>query len=146
MAGKTARALELLARVERRELDRERQDLAAVSGQLAAALDALARLDGRFGSELGLALAMPDGPRLAAAYAHGHRVRRAEGAAEVGRLGVEVGRLGEAVKARAVALRTLELAAERVEEREEAEVAARQQAQLDEVAVLRHAAAASGAG
>ena len=144
MAGKTGRALELLARVERRELDRERQDLAAASGRLAAALEALAGLDARFGSELGLALGMPDGPRLAAAFAHGHRTRRAERAAEAGRLEAEVARLGEAVKARAVALRTLELAEERVVGRERAEAAARRQALLDEVAVLRHAAAATG--
>lgn len=140
MAG-TARALELLARVERRELDRERQDLAAVSGRLAAAADGLARLDASFGPELALAFEMPDGARLAAAYAGGHRVRRAAALAEAGRLEAEAARLEEAVKERAVGLRTLERAAERVVGRERVEAAARQQARIDEAAVLRHAAA-----
>ena len=141
--GSTARALELLARVERRELDGERQELAAASGRLAVAADGLGRLDAGFGAELGLAFGLPDGPRLAAAYAHGYRVRRAEAALEIGRLEGEVARLGEAVKARAVALRTLERAAERVLEREKAEAEARQQARIDEAAVLRHAASTS---
>ena len=143
--GGTARALGLLAQVERRELDWERQALAAASGLLAAAVAGLGRLDAGFGAELGLAFGLPDGPRLAAAYAYGYRVRRVEAVAEICRLEGEVARLGEAVKARAVALRTLERAAERVVARERAEAAAKQQAQLDEAAVMRHAAA-SGRG
>ena len=143
--GGTARALGLLAQVERRELDGERQELATASGLLAAAVAGLGRLDAGFGAELGLAFGLPDGPRLAAAYAYGYRVRRVEAVAEIYRLEGKVARLGEAVKTRAVALRTLERAAERVAERELAEAVARQQARLDEAAVMRHAAA-SGRG
>ena len=142
--GGTARALGLLAQVERRELDGERQELATASGLLAAAVEGLGRLDASFGTELGLAFGLPDGPRLAAAYAHGYRARRVAATVEVCRLEGEVARLGEAVKTRAVALRTLERAAERVAERELAEAVARQQARLDEAAVMRHAASGRG--
>ena len=134
----TRRALELLARVERRELDRERQAAAVVAAEVEAVRVGLGRLDARFGDELGLAFGLPDGPRLAAAYAHGHRARRADALAEAVRLAAELVRLEAALKERAVSLKTLELAAERVAAREREEAARAGQARLDEAAVLRH--------
>ncbi|HEX8373949.1 MAG TPA: hypothetical protein VF606_02090 [Geminicoccaceae bacterium] len=142
--GTTRRALELLARVERRELDRERLAVAAVVAEVEAARAELGRLDTRFGEELDLAFGLPDGPRLAAAYAHGHRARRAETVAEGVRLGTELVRLEAALKERAVSLKTLELAAERIAAREREEAARAGQARLDEAAVLRHVVSGRG--
>lgn len=136
----TTRALALLARLERGELDRERGAVAAAVEGIAAAAAEVARLDGRFGEELGLALDLPDGPRFAAAYARGHTVRREAAMAKRQRIEAELPRLEAAVKERAVALRTYELAADRVSAREQAAAAQAAQALLDEVAVLRHGA------
>jgi hypothetical protein len=136
------RALGLLARAERRELDRGRQALAAADGALGRTADALAGIDGRFGAELGLALALPDGPRLAAAFAAGHRARRAALAAERGRLLAERARLEATVRERAVALRTLELAEDELRARAEEAAARADQRRLDDAAVVRHAVAA----
>lgn len=140
----TTRALALLARLERGELDRERGAVAAAVAGVAAAEAEVARLDGRFGEELGLALGLPDGPRLAGAYARGHAIRREAAMAERRRIEAELPRLEAAVRERAAALRTYELVAERVVAREEEEAARAVQTALDEAAVLRHGAGWTG--
>src|SRR3954447_20344021 len=73
----SARALALLIRAERRELERERLALTAAGIGLDQAEQTLHAQERRFGEETALALAMPDGPGLAAAFAAGHRHRLA---------------------------------------------------------------------
>ena len=59
----SARALALLIRAERRELERERQALTTAGIGLDQAEQTLRAQERRFEEEAALALAMPDGPR-----------------------------------------------------------------------------------
>lgn len=133
------RALDLLGRVERRELERERRELATAADALREAEAASARLEVRYGEEVGLALTMPGGSRLAAAFAAGHRDRRATLGSERDRAAAERARLEAAVRERALGLKTLELAAEALTARERTEALRADQKRLDEAALYRHA-------
>jgi hypothetical protein len=136
----SARALALLIRAERRELERERLALTTAGIALDQAEQTLRAQERRFGKEAVLALAMPDGPRLAAAFAAGHRHRLARLRGERERLTADRARAEAAVRARAMSLATLERTGEEVAACERAEAGRAEQRRLDEDAILRHAA------
>jgi hypothetical protein len=135
----SSRALALLIKAERRELERERLALTEAGAALDRAERNLEGQDHRFGEEASLALAMPDGPRLAAAFTAGHRHRLVRLRGERERLAADRAQAETAVRKRAVALGTLERAAEELAVREQAGLARAEQRRLDDAAVLRHA-------
>lgn len=134
----TRRALLLLARLERSELDRERQALLDRTAELARHEEGLRSLEAGFGPELALALDLPGGPALAAAYAAGCRHQAAALRAGRHRLRTEIKGMESALRTRAVGLRTLELAAAELSAQEEVLAARAEQGRLDEAAIVRH--------
>jgi hypothetical protein len=132
------RALALLARLERAELEREQRALASAQADLVRTEAGVAAREAAFGGELMLALEMPGGAGLAAGHAVGHRRQQARLRAECRRLGSESQRLGTALQERAIALRTLELAAADLKAKDDAVVAQAEQKRLDDAAVIRH--------
>jgi hypothetical protein len=135
----SARALALLIRAERRELERERQALTTAGIGLDQAEQTLRAQERRFEEEAALVLAMPDGPRLAAAFAAGHRHRLARLRGERERLTADRARAEAAVRARAMSLATLERAGEEMAAREQAEAGRAEQRRFDDAAILCHA-------
>lgn len=139
-----SRPLLVLARLERQALDRRRQDLAACEREMTAARAELGRLDVGVASEMALAWTLPDGARLGSAYHGGVRLRRAALRERIEALGTRYGEALSEVRAQARRLKQITLLAERARTQEEALAARREDAALDEQAVLRHGRGAAG--
>lgn len=135
--------LALMAKLEKQALDRLRQELATLDARIAATTARLERLHAGLPAEIDRGWRMPDGARLVAAYLVGTRQAETALAEELARLAAERETLAEQVRAKLLDLERFELLAERAATRERAELARREAAALDELAVLRHGHAAS---
>jgi hypothetical protein len=127
-----------LARLERQELARRRQDLAACERELAAALESLETLDSGAATEMALAWTLPGGARLGSAFHDGVCLRRAVLRERIGCLGARRNEARRDIREQAEKLKRISTLAERASRREEKEAARRETAALDEQAVLRH--------
>jgi hypothetical protein len=133
------RALGLLVRDRRQEVDQARAALTEAAAAVDAAEAAIVAHNAAFAPEVSLALTMPGGPGLAAAYIAGFRMREAllrqrQVTCLAARQTCEA-ELWE----RAAAMKTLEKAEERLASAKAARLAKAQQLRLDEAATLRHA-------
>lgn len=128
----------ILARLERQALDARRGVMVAAQGEQARLAAAVERHDGHWREAVGLALTANAELDLWGALSRGTRQvldqaerRRAEQAAELERAKAEV-------HDSLVELKRLEVLAARREQRRQAEAAAAERRQLDELATLRH--------
>jgi hypothetical protein len=135
------RALALLVRERRQEVDEARAAVTEAVAALTAAEAALSEHVAAFAPEMGLALGMPDGPRLAAAYAAGFTLRKAALAQRQAACTQALWACEAELRERATALKTMEKAEARLAEAEAAALAKGQQLRLDEAAIVRHSAA-----
>ena len=141
----SARGLAALRRLEERALEEARAALRAAQAATAAGLGTVTALESAYAAELATGLALPDGPRLVAAFAQGLCLRLASAHAALARLETEEAARKTAVQDLATRSRILEAAAERLNERAREAQAKRVQAVLDEAAVIRHAGRVAGA-
>ena len=133
------RALAALRRLEERALDDARAALLAAQAATASGQRAVDGLRTAYADELATGLALPDGPRLVAAFAEGLRRRLAAACAALARLEADEAVKKAAVQELATRTRILEAAAERLALRDAATAAKQAQAALDEAAIIRHA-------
>ena len=133
------RALELLARLRRHEVDRQRLAAAALAAELRLSREAVTAEEHRLAREHAQAFELPGGPRPLAAFAAASR-RRSSALAErcqelEGRLAAAQPELQDAIRA----WKSLDLASARSRAVEEAEAARRQRQEIEEAALLRRA-------
>jgi hypothetical protein len=131
------RALELLAKLERQELDTARLALRAAEGELARTDEALSSLRQRLPAEHAAGWELPGGPALLASYLGAsrrleERLERRRGEQQTARE-----RAAEAVRERLGAAKTLELAAEQIGAAATAELARRATLELEEASLRR---------
>ncbi len=138
------RVLERLARLEREELDRRRQELADLERALTELAAQRAALRRSRGSEIAAGWALPGGPAPLGAWlaALARRERALDRAAA--ELAERCDRARDALAAQRAANRRLEILVERERERERARRAERERKALDELATLRHPRARGG--
>lgn len=137
------KALELLARLERQELDHERQALRKVEAELAEAEHELGVLRDRRPHEHEAGWALPGGPGLLAAYL-GAAGRREVGLADrLRELAVAQAHAQEAVRARIAAAKSLEIAARHLAAEATAAEERRAMLEIEEASGLRLGAGAS---
>ena len=133
------RALVALRRLEERALEEARTALAAAQAASEAGRQTLDHLRTAYADELATGLALPDGPRLVAAFAEGLRARLAAALRALDQLEKEEAARKAGLLELATRARILEAAAERLEQREQTAAARQVQAALDEAALIRHA-------
>jgi hypothetical protein len=135
------RAVELLARIEKQELDRERLALLAVEAELAARRDELAALRRNLAVEHEAAWALPAGPSGLAPYFRSGLERQRR----LGRLGQELevarGLAQEALSRRLRSQKSLELVAEGLQEQEARRAMAKARGEVEEASQLKAASA-----
>jgi hypothetical protein len=141
----TRRAAEILARLRRHELDRQRLLVAAMAAEIERVRKAIRDQVGRLVIEHALAFELPGGPQPLAPYAElAQRHCRALGERAHG---LEA-RLDQARAALRDGLRdwkSLDLAVAEIEAKERAEMGRRDRLEVEEAALLRRAAQNSGA-
>ncbi len=127
------RALNLLAQLERQELDRERRALRALEEKLITSTNDLAALQSRQPAEHEAGWALPGGPGPLASYLS--QARRQE--MHLRRLAAELtaahGHAQAALRERIASMKSLELAAEHLQASDAAQAAHRAQIELEEV-------------
>ena len=140
------RAVELLARIEKQELDRERLALLAVEAELAARRDELAALRRGLAVEHGAAWVLPSGPGRLAPYFRsaqerqrrlGEAERELEDARDMAR---------QALSQRLRNHKSLELVAEQLQEQEARRAAVKARGEVEEASQLKAASARGGRG
>jgi hypothetical protein len=135
------RAVELLAWVEKQELDRERLALLAVKAELAARRDELAALRRGLAAEHEAVWALPGGPsRLAPYFRSGQERQRRLGELER-ELEVAQGLAQEALSRRLRSHKSLQLVAEGLQEQEARRATAAARGEVEEASQLKAASA-----
>ena len=119
------RAIALLTRLEKQELDRECSALRAVEAELAACREELDDLARRFAAEYQAGWELPDGLRLLAAYARGTRRRQEELRAKLAQLEAARQAAAETVRERIGSYKSLELVGQGLEAQASAAAARR---------------------
>ena len=135
---KLRRALNVMGKVERQELDRRRRVLGELDQTMAELERRGAELRRRFASEMEQGWALPDGARLIAAWAPAHHHQVQNLAQQRQQLQELRDRQAAAVVAQHTEVRRLELLHERATMAERDELARKDAAAIDELAVLRH--------
>jgi hypothetical protein len=135
------RAVELLARVEKRELDRERLALLAVEAELAARRDELAAVRRGLAAEQEAAWALSGGPSCVVPYFRATQERQRR----LGELERELedarDQAQEALSQRLRSYKSLELVAEWLQEEEAWRAVARARGEVEEASQLKAAPA-----
>lgn len=126
------RALNLLARLERQELDRERQAVRALADELTSTVDALATLESRLQAEHVAGWALPGGPGALAAYLNEARRRELCLRQAVAELTTALSDAQAGLRERIAGMKSLELVAENLEATSTAQAAYRAQIELEE--------------
>jgi hypothetical protein len=141
----TRRAAELLARLRRHELDRQRLLVAATAGEVERVRKAIRDQVGRLAIEHALAFELPGGPQPLAPYAEaaqrhcralGERTRALENRLDQARAVLRDGLRD---------WKSLDLAVAELQAKERAETTRRDRLQVEEATLLRRAAQNSGA-
>jgi hypothetical protein len=132
------RALELLARLERLELDRRRQELAALDAGLAGTQAERSALRDRLPAEIDMGLALAGGPEPLGRWLAAVRRRERELAQEADRLAAERRHAAECLRVQHAAARRQELLVDRALSTWLARAVREERRRLDELAVLRH--------
>jgi hypothetical protein len=130
-------ALELLARLEKQVLERERLGLRTIEGEIGQCWRELERLDAALAAELGVAWTLPGGPAPFGAYAAAAGARRQQTTARLEAL--ERGRVEAEAGLRRTMRRykTLEITTERLQARALDRLRRREEAMREEAALLR---------
>ena len=132
------RTLEILARLHRRELDRERGRLDELDGRIAEVEAAIGALRAERAREMASGAGRPEhgGPFLGA-YLEGGRRREGRLRAELADLTGRRAAAEEQVRARLAEIKRYEVLAERAARRAELDARRRERRELDELAALR---------
>lgn len=132
------RALELLARLERLELDRRRLELVELETRLAGSWAERSALRDRMAEEIRAGPELPGGPAPLGHWLEAARRRDRDLAGEADRLAREGQDAAERLRDQHAAARRQEVLVERARSAWLAQVTAAERRRLDELAVLRH--------
>lgn len=132
------RALELLARLERLELDRRRQELVELETRLAGRRAERSALRERMAEEIRAGAELPGGPAPLGYWLEAARRRDRDLAGEADRLARERQDAAERLRAQHAAARRQEVLVERARSARLARMTADELRRIDELAVLRH--------
>lgn len=132
------RALELLARLERLELDRRRQDMVGLETRLVDSRAERAALRDRMAEEIRAGAELPGGPAPLGRWLEAARQRERDLAREIDRLALEREDATERLRAQHAAARRQEMLVERARSAQLARTTAEERRHADELAVLRH--------
>lgn len=132
------RALELLARLERMELDRRRHDLVQLETRSAESRAERAALRDRMAEEIRAGPELPGGPAPLGHWLEAARRRDRDLAGEADRLALEREDAAERLRAQHAAARRQEILVERASSAQLARTTAEERRRADELAVLRH--------
>lgn len=137
------RALELLARLERMELDRRRHDLVQLETRSAESRAERAALRDRMAEEIRAGSELPGGPAPLGRWLEAARRRDRDLAREIDRLALEQERAADRLRAQHAEARRQEMLVERARSAQLARRSAEERRRFDELAVLRHGRAAA---
>jgi hypothetical protein len=135
----TRRALELLTRLEKQALDRERLELRAIEEEIARRREAMRRFDVEFAAELEAAWTTPGGPGLFGAYAARCRIELQQLTDGLARLGQAREQAQAAVQEVLTSYKALDIATHELARQTAALCARREDATREEAALLRQA-------